>query len=92
MSTFPYKVWDTPPTEEQFKELLSADGWLEKIVVPVTLGELLDNDFEEFLDLLAERAGYDLLQEIGYSVEGHDEDTLHIRVSGDASGLLTEDE
>ena len=91
MSTFPYKVWETPPTKEQLKQLLDSNGWLEKIVVSVTLSEIIEHDFEGFLDLLVERAGYPMLQEIGYCIEGHDEDVLHIRVSGDASELLNEE-
>lgn len=91
MSELPYTVWHAAPTKEQLKELLSADGWLEKLVVPVTLNEIMRSDFEGFLDIISARSGYDRLQDINYWVEGHDGDTLHIGVSGDASEMLDDD-
>lgn len=45
-------------------------NWQTKII-DVTLGELIDRDLEEFLDLLADRAfGTILAEEIEYRVVG----------------------
>ncbi len=61
--------------------------------MPVSLNELLDTSLSDFLNLLAEAAGHDLLENIDYEVVGHAPgNIIHIAVSGDASDLLDEDD
>ncbi len=59
-------------------------------VVAIGLSEVVDRDFEQFLDLLSERlTGTELLENIDYDVVGHDGNELHILVSGDPAGVLS---
>lgn len=51
-------------------------------LVKVDLSDILKRDFEQFLDLIAELAGHELLMGISYAVEGHEGNTLQIRVTG----------
>lgn len=56
-------------------------------VICVSLDEIIDHcdggGLEAFLDLLTERlVGDEILSDISYEVEGHDGDTLHVRVTG----------
>lgn len=65
--------WEAPTTK---------DAYVERFV-QVTLQELIENDLEGFLDLIAERAGDPLMMDIGYSVDGMDVDgELLIKVTG----------
>lgn len=50
--------------------------------VEVTLDEVINNDFEGFLDILAERFGNTLLQDIKYKVIKNEGDTIFIEVTG----------
>lgn len=52
-------------------------------IVDVELYEIIDNDFEGFLDILSERVSDTvLLTDISYRIVGHDGDTLKIEVDG----------
>jgi hypothetical protein len=58
--------------------------------VKVSLSELIDNDFEGFLDLISELAtGAVLLQDISYSLIGvdTDEQAVILKVIGDTSTI-----
>ena len=49
------------------------------------LSEIINLDLEGFLDRISEDAGFPLLMDQSYQVEGHEGDTLLIRVRGDVS-------
>ena len=52
--------------------------------VHIGLSEIIYNNLEDFLDILAERAGYPMLMDIHYHmVSLLDEDTLLIMVEGE---------
>ncbi|KKM86214.1 hypothetical protein LCGC14_1281310 [marine sediment metagenome] len=51
-------------------------------LIKIDLSDIINTDLEGFLDLIAEFAGYPYLKEINYSIEGHEGDTLQIRVKG----------
>lgn len=53
-------------------------------IVDVELYEIIDNDFEGFLDILSDRTSSDnmLLTDISYRIVGHEGDTLKIEVNG----------
>lgn len=48
----------------------------------VDLEEVIGMDLEQFLDHVSDSVGYPLLQDIQYVVEGHEGDTLLVRVTG----------
>ena len=48
----------------------------------IRLHDIINNDFEQFLDMLCEGVGHPCLHDLDYEVVGHNDDTLHIRVSG----------
>ena len=51
--------------------------------VKVSLDEIIDNDFEGFLDLIAELTGNPLLMDISYRMLRVEDDMLILEVSGD---------
>lgn len=84
--TKPYKVLTEPLSAEDLK----GDPWIE-VVVAVHLRDIIDADYEQFLDMLSEEAiGTELLEDIIYDLVGHDGDILHLRVTGNAHSLLEE--
>lgn len=67
----------------------------KKFEVKVALSELLDNDFEGFLDLISELAtGTQLLMDISYEIIGVDaeEQAVIFSVIGDTSAIEEEEE
>lgn len=57
------------------------------VLIRVDLNDIITLDLEGFLDLIAddliaEDAGHPCLMDISYSVEGHEGNTLQIRVTG----------
>lgn len=80
-------------THKEIKRRMDEDKYI-KGVVAVELSEIIDNDFEGFLDILSERLLHSAnLMDINYSVVGHaDDSTLHILVSGDVSEAIEEEE
>ena len=83
-----YTVLRKPLTpEEMSPQVIQHDGRV-KGVVAVKLWEVIECDSESFLDIISTRlAGSDMLQDFAYKVVGHDGDTLHIEVEGDASEI-----
>jgi hypothetical protein len=76
----PYTLLTQPLTSKD----CDAKGWVRG-VIPLDLSDLIDNDLEGVLDLMSERlTGGPLLSDISYRVRGHDGNTLHIEVEGDA--------
>lgn len=61
-----------------------------EIQIVVDLSELIDNDLEQFLDLIAERAtGSVCLQDVNYGIVSYEgSDTLLMRVTGDISDMI----
>jgi hypothetical protein len=92
MKKTPYKLQDKPLTKAQLKDLSDPSGWIDDVVVPVELSEIIDNDLEGFLDIIGERVGSPLMQNIGYHVVGHNDNTLHLEVHGDVSEDIKGDE
>lgn len=84
-----------PLTKKEIKEQADESGFVEG-VVPVELSALIDNNFEEFLDLISEKlVGSPTLMEVQYEVShspltNEDEHTVMIKVSGNASVILEE--
>lgn len=53
-------------------------------LIKIDLDEIIEADFEGFLDMICELAGYPLLMNISYEVEGVDSDgSLQLRVCGE---------
>lgn len=57
--------------------------------VEVSLGEVIDRDFEDFLDLIAERAGDPLMGDIRYIVVGANPDAVGT-ASGSGASIVIE--
>lgn len=58
------------------------------VVVEVELVEIVDNDLEGFLDILADRVGNPLISNISYEVVGNKSNALYIRVQADTSEVI----
>lgn len=79
-----YEIMEKPYTEEELKKIANEDGAVEGIVA-VGLNNVLETDFEGFLDIVSSLLiGNVLLQDISYKVVGCDSDdnTLHLKISG----------
>lgn len=84
-------VRENPFPMELMEEALEGDnnGYIEGVVA-VELSDIIDRDFDGFLDLLSEKlTGTELLMDINYQVVGHDENILFINVRGDVSDIVT---
>lgn len=69
----PYKAADAP---------LNQDGLLEAVVA-VDLNDIIETDFEGFLDMISYAVLDDaLLSDVSYSVVGTDHGSILIQVSG----------
>lgn len=86
-------VLKKPMTIEEIKQNKDENNYVEGII-PVSLSNIIDNDLEGFLDIISEDlVGRPTLMDVNYSVVGHqDEWTVLIKVSGDASQILDEEE
>lgn len=84
-----YRVLTAPLTAKD----KATNGWV-KGVVAIDLSDFIDSGgLEGTLDLLSERLiGNECLMDIHYRVVGHEGNTLHVEVEGDASEALTEDD
>jgi len=83
MSDRDYTVLTEPLTIQD----VDIEGRLTGIVA-VTVGEIIDWEFEEFLDVISDRlCDSSLLMDVDYALIGFDaaEQQLHFRVTGDAS-------
>jgi len=92
VSTLPYELQEKPLTKEQLKDRADPSGWIDDVIVPIHLSDVISKDFEGFLDILAEAVGSPLMSNINYNVVGHDDNILHIEVHGDVSCDIEEDE
>lgn len=62
------------------------EGWLLKpIRITVGLEEIIDTNFEGFLDLISERAGFELMMEQAFAVVGAKQGNVLIEVHGNVS-------
>lgn len=86
-------IQEKPLTAEELKEAVDEDNYVS-VIVPIGLNEFIDNDLEGVLDSLSEATtGSTLLMDISYAVVGTDDDgNLLVRVSGDATDILEENE
>ena len=81
------KVRINPMTESEMKEvILSGDPYIKENVY-IGMDELIDNDYEQLLDLMSSKVtGTELLMDINYRIIGlHDEYTMVVEVTGDIS-------
>lgn len=79
-----------PLTQEQMKAMKDEDGYITGIV-SVDLSDIIDNNFEGFLDMTSEKlTGTKLLMDISYKAVGVDKGglTLFVEVTGDPSEIL----
>lgn len=60
------------------------DDYIAK-VIGLNLGEIIDRDHEQFLDMIAERAGYPLLMDVSYEIINTIGGTIRLLVRGDPS-------
>lgn len=74
---------EKPLTDAEASAIQARDGCVHGIV-GVTLGDMIDNDLDGFLDILNDKLTDALLCDISYRVAGFSEDgtVLHLRVSG----------
>lgn len=86
MQTKSYNLLKKPLSHEQQKK---AKGCHVCGVIEIELTEIIDLDREALTDLLSTRLiGGVLLMDISYKIAGHNKDTLHMEVSGNAQGSL----
>lgn len=81
------KVRISPMTESEMKEvILSGDPYIKENVY-IEMNDLIDNDFEQLMDLMSSKiTGTELLMDINYRIVGlHDEYTMIVEVTGDIS-------
>jgi hypothetical protein len=88
----PYKLQEKPLTKEQLKELADPSGWIDDVIVPIDLNDIIETDLDGFLDLLSEAVGSPRMQDISYHVVGHDDNTLHFEVHGDVAVDIDDEE
>lgn len=78
-----YKVMERPYREDEIKACMDENGMITGIV-RMELSDLIDNDFEGFLDILSEKLIDGLsLMGIAYKIVGFEGDNvLHLKVTG----------
>lgn len=88
-----YKVMDRPYTEKEIRDNIDENGTICGIV-RVELDEIIENDFEGFLDILSERLiDSPCLMGTDYKIVGHEGDKcLHFRVMGQVELVVDEDD
>lgn len=85
-----YEVLQNPLTQDQIRERMDEYNFVEG-VIEVQPQEMIDNNIEDFLDLISERLLVDsyMFMDIGYRVVGCVEnDCVLMLVSGDVSEVL----
>lgn len=82
-------VLKKPLSMGEMKRMMAETGQIEAIV-PIAIADLIDYDFESFLDIISKRAtGSDALMDIHYeAVQLINANVLAFRVTGDASTIL----
>lgn len=85
------QIRDKPLTVPEAAAIADADGWITGIVA-VDLSVFIANDLEDVLDILGNLLVDDgeILENISYTVIGHRDNSLHIRISGDASTIIAD--
>ena len=87
-----YVVLEKPLSIMEMLDRCDADFYVEGDVI-IDLSELIDNDIEGILDIMAERlTGSPLLMDINYSlVDILDENSVVMRIRGDITDILETD-
>lgn len=87
-----YKVLAGSLSRKEMERMMEKDGTVEGII-SMELSEAINLDLEGFLDTVSEKlTGSCLLSGTDYDLVGHDRNTLHLRITGDASLILAEGE
>ena len=78
-----YTIVEHPYTPKEIRSSMKADGLISG-VVKVELRDIINTDFEGFLDILSENLiGNPCLMGIDYKIVGYEDDSLlHIKVTG----------
>lgn len=81
------KVRTSPMTESEMKKVILSDDPYIKENVYIEMNDLINNDFEQLMDLMSSKiTGTELLMDINYRIVGlHDEYTMIVEVTGDIS-------
>lgn len=84
----------TPYTEKEMKDMIKVGHVYVKENILIELNDLINNDFEQFLDIVSMKVtGTELLSEIGYNVFGlMDKHTLIMEVTGNISECVDTEE
>lgn len=83
------KLLKKPLSTDEIRKHMDQDGYVSGIV-EIELNDILDKNLDEFFDLLAIRlTDNELLMNISYDIVGHLENTLYIKVTGDASEIIS---
>jgi hypothetical protein len=78
-----------PISQEDIDSAVMKEEYIG-VSVEVDFDEVIGGSFEDFLDLISERAGVICLMDISYNIVGFEEpNTLIFNVSGDASEAAT---
>jgi hypothetical protein len=88
------KIKTTPYTEKEIKDMIKAGHVYIKENILIELNDLINNDFEQFLDIVSMKVtGTELLSEIGYNIFGlMDKHTLIMEVTGNISECVDTEE
>lgn len=84
----------TPYTEKEMKDMIKTGHVYVKENILVELNDLINNDFEQFFDVVSLKVtGTELLSEIGYNIFGSmDKHTLIMEVTGNISECVDTEE
>jgi hypothetical protein len=76
------------PTLDELQNSKNRHGFIKSLIA-VDLQEIIDRNYEEFLDLISVKAaGSELLMDVTYDVVGNSPFGILIEVNGDVSGIL----
>ena len=68
------------------------DFLTDGVLIKVDLNDIIDLDLEGFLDRISEDAGFSVLMAQTYELEGHEGNTLLLRIRGDVSMQIDYDD
>jgi len=86
------KIFRSPMTIEEIKSIRDENNYVEGIVI-VDLDDIIGYDLESFLDIISDKLiGSVCLMDTNYTVFGTEGESILIRVKGDASNAIEEDE
>lgn len=81
-------VLEEPLTIEQMKEQMKNNNLVTGIV-NIHISDIIDNDFEGFLDILSEKlVGSPCLMSIDYKAVAANNNEIYLQVFGDASSVI----